>query len=431
MVKSDARMDATALGFPQGAVKLVVNRTFLQVESERKPMDDFDAHAGIFKLRAYSDSCVFETSEGQETAVQKSHSDGCVFETTKEPEIAVQSPCCEFLSSPESDIVDDAKNEPVEEFGSPRIQAVNQHQQGQWPTREQGQVATSSQLPYPCAWSCSVPSPAGHSTAPEGEDLELMCARAEVKLALARTKVATERASLQIHMNENAITALPHVMGLVPVFPGYLCTSGMWSTCATPTAQHSASFACADELPQALGQSSGRNVKQRNVTATSAASTDEGMLTTIMLRNLPNDYSRDMALKFLDSQGFKDRYDFFYLPFDFKRRSGLGYAFINFVSPEDAQRAKTQLPGFRNWIIASSKILDVQYTKPTQGLSANIARFKNSPVMHPDVPEQFKPLMFQQGCRVPFPPSTRHIMPPVESSYVCKPDTSKMADHLQ
>jgi hypothetical protein len=96
------------------------------------------------------------------------------------------------------------------------------------------------------------------------------------------------------------------------------------------------------------------------------------------------------------------------------------------VTPEDAQRAKINLPGFRNWIVASSKVLDVQYTNPVQGLAANIARFRNSPVMHPDVPEQFKPLTFQHGCRVPFPHPTRNVIPPAESSYVCKPDFARM-----
>ena len=45
---------------------------------------------------------------------------------------------------------------------------------------------------------------------------------------------------------------------------------------------------------------------------------------TVMLRNLPNNYSRAMLLELLDSEGFAGQYDFFYLPMDFKSRASLG-----------------------------------------------------------------------------------------------------------
>ena len=39
----------------------------------------------------------------------------------------------------------------------------------------------------------------------------------------------------------------------------------------------------------------------------------------VMLRNLPNNYTRDMFLSLLDEQGLSGLYDFVYLPMDFCR----------------------------------------------------------------------------------------------------------------
>merc|ERR1712232_62 len=51
--------------------------------------------------------------------------------------------------------------------------------------------------------------------------------------------------------------------------------------------------------------------------------------TTVMLRNMPNNYSRKMFIEMLDHEGFTGHMDFLYLPMDFERRASLGYAFVN------------------------------------------------------------------------------------------------------
>jgi hypothetical protein len=137
--------------------------------------------------------------------------------------------------------------------------------------------------------------------------------------------------------------------------------------------------------------------------------------TTVMFRNLPNDYSQKMLLALLDSEGFHGLYDFVYLPFDFKRYAGLGYAFVNMVSPDAAKKVKTKLQGFRKWNLPSKKILEVCYSNPLQGLAANIERYRNSPVMHSDVPEEFKPALFKNKRRIPFPAPTVSLRSPSAS----------------
>lgn len=134
--------------------------------------------------------------------------------------------------------------------------------------------------------------------------------------------------------------------------------------------------------------------------------------TTVMLRNLPNDYTRDMLLEFLDSEGFVGDYDFVYLPVDFRKQSNLGYAFVNLLTHEDGARAWKRLQGYQNWKVPSQKVLSMSWSTPLQGLEANIERYRNSPVMHEDVPDHFKPLLFKNGHSVPFPQPTRRLRAP-------------------
>jgi len=70
--------------------------------------------------------------------------------------------------------------------------------------------------------------------------------------------------------------------------------------------------------------------------------------TSLMLSNLPLDYTRDMLLHLLDKEGFAGKYDFIYLPVDFKTRAGPGYGFLNMVSPTEAELVHTCLDGFNS-----------------------------------------------------------------------------------
>jgi hypothetical protein len=149
-----------------------------------------------------------------------------------------------------------------------------------------------------------------------------------------------------------------------------------------------------------------------NDVATSKLELGHTQDTTLMLRNIPNDYTRTMLLELLDSEGLVGRYDFVYLPVDFHRKSSLGYAFMNLVTHEDAQKAMDCLHGFRDWKVASQKICEVVWGEPLQGLSAHVERYRSSPVMHSDVPDEFKPILLKNGERVSFPPPTKRIRAP-------------------
>lgn len=139
---------------------------------------------------------------------------------------------------------------------------------------------------------------------------------------------------------------------------------------------------------------------------------DEVQLTTVMFKNIPNDYNRSMVMELLDQAGFKTRYDFLYLPMDFRSRCNFGYAFINFVTEVDAETCTSCFSGFSQWAVPSRKIASVVLSRPTQSLEACVERYRNSSVMHPSVPDEFRPVVLCNGQRIPFPAPTRTIAGP-------------------
>jgi len=134
--------------------------------------------------------------------------------------------------------------------------------------------------------------------------------------------------------------------------------------------------------------------------------------TTVMMKNIPNKYTQDSVMDLIHRKGFKASYDFLYLPIDFRSKSNMGYAFINFSTPEDAQRFVASFTGFQDWQFNSVKVCEVTWSRPYQGLAAHIDRYRNSPTMHTSIPAEFKPAIFFAGQRLPFPPPTRPISSP-------------------
>lgn len=138
------------------------------------------------------------------------------------------------------------------------------------------------------------------------------------------------------------------------------------------------------------------------------------LYTTVMMRNIPNSMTRDALLGLIDAEGFRDCYDFFYLPLDFKNMVGLGYSFVNLLDPETAKRFHEHFSGFSGWgsAVSSEKVCEVSWSNALQGRDAHIERYRNSPVMHESMPEEAKPMLFENGERVTFPEPTKRIRVP-------------------
>jgi len=122
-----------------------------------------------------------------------------------------------------------------------------------------------------------------------------------------------------------------------------------------------------------------------------------GASTVVVLRQLPRSSSQEQLLKLLDER-FAGLYDFIYLPADFKTSQALGYAIVDFISGEIAEAAIAAFDGadFESRTIAAER------SKSHSGLESLLQRYQNSPVMEEEVPDQYKPLLFSNGQRVPF-----------------------------
>merc|ERR1712048_872435 len=134
--------------------------------------------------------------------------------------------------------------------------------------------------------------------------------------------------------------------------------------------------------------------------------------TTLILRNLPEGFSRDMIADLLNSQGFERKFDFIYTPVKFSVMATIGYAFVNFVSAEAAQECLSRLDGFTDWATPCENSLTVAWSEKDQGLAIIIERHRNSPVMHASVREEFKPAIYIKGVKSAFPEPTKKVKAP-------------------
>jgi len=149
-----------------------------------------------------------------------------------------------------------------------------------------------------------------------------------------------------------------------------------------------------------------------NETACATCEIAEELRTTVMLRPLPRSLTRDGLVELLDTEGYSGEFDFVYLPIDFASETSLCYAFVNMTTPAAARSLWAKFNGFCKWGTPSDEICTVTWSSPHQGLSAHVQRYRDSPIMHPAVPEIWKPLLFVNGQRAEFPTPTKKLKAP-------------------
>jgi len=135
--------------------------------------------------------------------------------------------------------------------------------------------------------------------------------------------------------------------------------------------------------------------------------------TTVMLRNIPNNYTRSMLLQKLN-RSFRGSFDFLYLPMDFESSCNMGYAFLNFRTVDECERFTAEfdgvecrvcLPGF-----SSAKVCRVTHAR-VQGLEGNIRHLRSSTIMR-DLAKypEWQPLVFTpNGDPQPLPRQSARV----------------------
>ena len=127
--------------------------------------------------------------------------------------------------------------------------------------------------------------------------------------------------------------------------------------------------------------------------------------TTIMIQNIPNNYTQQMLLDEINLS-FKGSYDFFYLPMDYKNKCNIGYSFVNFLNSKTTAQFFTEFNN-RNWSqFKSHKICAIKYGR-IQGKGNLIQHFLKTNVVR-GAPESYRPLLFYSdgpnaGKAEPFP----------------------------
>ena len=105
-------------------------------------------------------------------------------------------------------------------------------------------------------------------------------------------------------------------------------------------------------------------------------SSGEERRTTLMVRNIPNRFTKDaMILEF--NKHFEGEYDFFYLPIDFNNKCNVGYAFINFKTPKAMIDFHQRYNGNTWPKFKSNKVCAITFAR-LQGREAMLKHFEDS-----------------------------------------------------
>jgi len=131
--------------------------------------------------------------------------------------------------------------------------------------------------------------------------------------------------------------------------------------------------------------------------------------------DIPEAYTRDMLVTLLNKEGFGGQFDFLYRPYKIDGKqvtdTPLGYAIVNLRCPLWALKFLKHFDRFDKWGIEGGQPAVTKWYQE-HGKENHIKRYKDSDIMHPDVAETKKPMVFHDGIPTPFPGPTRELQLP-------------------
>ncbi|CAE7037320.1 unnamed protein product [Symbiodinium sp. CCMP2456] len=145
----------------------------------------------------------------------------------------------------------------------------------------------------------------------------------------------------------------------------------------------------------------GNNWKVRHTTSKAAWNSEEGGETTVVLTRLPKTLNAEILLDLLDEL-FPCAYDYFYLPMDMDKFENQGLAYINFRDHETAVQCQNHFEGTDDWQGHTCERPCKPEWSSIQGYAANIERQQRSDWVSGNIPEDCKPMAFDEnGMRLP------------------------------
>lgn len=127
-------------------------------------------------------------------------------------------------------------------------------------------------------------------------------------------------------------------------------------------------------------------------------------ITTLMLRSMPRNFTRRKLMALLDESGYKDKYDFLYLPLDSNTRCSVGYAFVNFDEEHTATAFQQKMrgyafPGYNDPKDGKKRAMHISIAH-LQGVRANLTHLSCAAVLASNAASRpwFRELEEPEGC---------------------------------